>query len=364
MKNVFFFHTINSIGGVETFFWELAKKYSGKFDIVVYYLNGDPKQIQRLRKYVRVNHFEHKPIECERAFFNYNLEPFISYVKADSKYEIVHADFKRQKLTPHVDDRIDHYIAVSETAAQSFYEMTGIKCQVCANPLTLEEIKHPPLILCSAQRMTSEKGGERIKELVKRLDREDIKYLYFIFTNSRDKIDSPNVILMQQRLDVRDFIVGCDLFVALSDSEGRCYSVAEKLGYGSGKLLITPCPSFFEQGCNEKNSIVMEYDMSNMDNVISEIVNLYNSKPIEKSFEPIKVKDGWNKLLAKGKPEYVGGKKYLVRTTKEFENSKIKDIRLGCVPKEGTTYYEDDIERIDYLLHWKHGALIEIIDES
>lgn len=362
MKNVFFFHTINSIGGVETFLWELARKYSAKYDITVYYLNADPNQLKRLKKFVRCIKFERKPIVCEKAFFNYNLEPFIGFVRADTIYEIIHADFKRQKLTPHVDERIDHYIAVSKTVADSFLEVTGIKCQVCANPLTLDETR-PPLLLCSAQRLTKEKGGQRIEALVKRLDNSNIKYLYHIFTNGKERICSPNVIMLPPRLDVRPFIAGCDLFVALSDCEGRSYSVAEKLGYGSGKLLLTPNPSFYEQGCNDGNTIFLEHDLSNMDEVVDRIGELYLSKTLPETFEPVAVKDGWAKLLAKGKPTYEGGKVYKVRTTDRFKAGKIVDSSLGYIPEAGVEYYIDDVDRLERLLNWKNGALVEIIDE-
>ena len=60
MRNVFFFYNINSIGGVETFFWELAKKYHKKYDITVYYVTGDPKQISRLRQYVEVIQYKNQ----------------------------------------------------------------------------------------------------------------------------------------------------------------------------------------------------------------------------------------------------------------------------------------------------------------
>ena len=47
--NIFYFDRINKIGGVETFFYEIAKKYCNN-DITVFYSFGDLKQIQRLNK--------------------------------------------------------------------------------------------------------------------------------------------------------------------------------------------------------------------------------------------------------------------------------------------------------------------------
>ena len=275
MKNVFFFYNINDIGGVETMFWELAKKYHKAYDITIYYKKADRKQLERLRRYVNVIQYTGQQIECEHAFFNYDTEPFIGNVKAKRYYQIIHADFKLQRnIKIRIDPKIDTYIAVSKSVADSFYEMCGVKCEVCPNPLTLEKIENPPFFLCAAQRMTSEKGKNRIFELINRLDKlEDFSYYFLLFTNQGFGMTSPNLVAMPSRLDVRPYIFGCDLFVALSDSEGRCYSVGEKLGYGTGHLLITPCPSFFEQGANDQNAIVMEFDMSNMDEVINDYKN-------------------------------------------------------------------------------------------
>ena len=359
LRNVFFFSYINSIGGVETFFYELCKKYSKDYDIVVYYGRGDMQQIKRLQKFVRVVKYNNEEIYCEHAFFNYGLEPFISHVHADHVYELIHADFALQKnITPHVDRRVNTYLAVSQRVADSFYAMTGIKCEVCPNPLTVEEVK-APLFLCAAQRMTSEKGGLRIAELVRRLDAdEEIKYYLLIFTNENTPVvRSRNVAMMPQRLDIRPFIYGCDIFLALSDSEGRCYSVGEKLAYGTGKLLITPCPSFFEQGCNLKNSIVLEFDMSNMDEVIEKIRKVYRKNRIKEAFAPVKCEDVWDKYLVKGKSDYVY-KLHKVRANSKYTERGIFDTQLNCIPKAGTEF-EVDTARLEKLLSY---GLVEVIE--
>jgi len=359
-KNVFFFHTINSIGGVETFFYELAKKYHKRYNISVFYVKGDTEQIKRLKRYVRVYRFDNQEIECENAFFNYNLEPMISHVHAKRYYEIVHADFQLQRnITPHIDERINTYIAVSNRVKESFFAITGVECEVCANPLTYDKTPDP-LFIVSAQRMTSEKGGDRIAELVRRLDRSGIQYYWMIFTDSHKTIQSPNVIYRKPTLEVRPFIQACDLFVAVSDSEGRCYSVGEKLASGSGKLLITPCPSFYEQGCDEENSMILEFDMSNIDDVIERIQEMYECNKPKKTFKPIKVADEWEKFLAEGKPEYKGMEYYHVRATELYKQFNVYDVELGYVPQAGTEFVVDG-ERLEKLLHSQYGAMV-IVD--
>ena len=71
--NLFYFQTLNSIGGVETFFYQLAKKYGKKYDITIMYSNADPEQVKRLSQYVRVKRYKDgERIKCKRCFVAFN----------------------------------------------------------------------------------------------------------------------------------------------------------------------------------------------------------------------------------------------------------------------------------------------------
>ncbi len=358
-KNVFFQHTINEIGGIETFLYEMAKKYHKKYDITIFYIRSDEKQLKRLKRYVRCIKWDGQEVECDNMFFNYTLKPMIDHVHAKHMYEVVHADYKMLKgIDAHLDDRLDGYIAVSERVKDSFYEVTGVECMVCANPLTYD--KEPdPLFLVSAQRMTNEKGGKRVKGLIQKLDQSGIKYYWLIFTNTKERSVSPNAIYMPTRLDIRPFIQASDIFVALSDTEGRSYSIAEKLASGSGKLLITPCPSFYEQGCNEENSIILKFDMSNIDDVVESVRAIYEKNKPQKSFTAVKVNDKWDELFAEGKPDYQGMQYYHVHATDGYSRNGVYDNELGYVPSEGTKFVVDG-ERLEKLLHSPYGQLVVV----
>lgn len=65
--------------------------------------------------------------------------------------------------------------------------------------------------------------------LSKLLDRENIPYIWYIFTDSGAVINNPNIIYMQPRLDIIDYIANADYLVQLSDCEAYCYSVVESL---------------------------------------------------------------------------------------------------------------------------------------
>ena len=67
--NVFMVHTIQALGGVETYLWEIAKKYKA-YDVVIVYKEADAKQLDRLKKLVRCIRLN-KPIKCKRCFQAY-----------------------------------------------------------------------------------------------------------------------------------------------------------------------------------------------------------------------------------------------------------------------------------------------------
>ena len=50
--NVFFVHCIQQLGGVETYLWEIAKRYH-EYDVVIAYQEADSRQLDRIRKLVR-----------------------------------------------------------------------------------------------------------------------------------------------------------------------------------------------------------------------------------------------------------------------------------------------------------------------
>ena len=172
--NIFYFDRINKIGGVETFFYEIAKKYCNN-DITVFYSFGDLKQIQRLKKLIRVVKYTGQKIKCKKAFFNYSLKP-IDNIQAEKYYEIIHANYKDLGISPNVHPKIDEYIGVSQSVCDAFTELTKLPCTLCYNPITIDEPKKV-LYLISATRLTREKGKDRILKLAKALDDAEIPYI-------------------------------------------------------------------------------------------------------------------------------------------------------------------------------------------
>lgn len=307
MGNILYFDNINSIGGVEQYFYYLAKKYND-YDITIIYSQGDEKQIRRLREYVRVVKFDGKRIKCKRAFFNYSKQ-IIDSVDAEEYIEVIHfvpTEYQQVQIHP----KITKYLGVSKLVCKEFTRLQGKPCELAYNPVEVDKPRKV-LKLISATRLTLEKGKKRIIKLAEELDKAGIPYLWLIFTNDTDAIDNPNVIYMKPTLNIVDYIVMSDYLVQLSDTESFSISINEALKLGI-PIISTDLPVLKELGIeNGKQGYLIDLDMKNIP-----IEDIYNKIPKVKYNPP---KDEWNKYLIKGKNTYKKeiNQKYKVKFLKD-----------------------------------------------
>ena len=337
MGNIFYFYSLNDIGGCETFFYYMAKKY-GKYDITIYYSdpNSSKAQIKRLRKFVRVKQHKGETIECDKAFWNYKPAT-IDKVKANEHIEVIHANFMKQpELWDNLKQykgKINKYIAVSKDAAEAFTERTGIECEYAYIPI-LPDFNRQRLIITAAQRMDSMKGANRIIELEKELNRQKVPHLILIFTNKFDRYLGENVIFMQSRLNILDYIKGSDFFFCGSDYESYGIAKTEALSVGV-PLIRTPLKVDEELGIDDSNSIVLNFGCDNIDEVIDQML----TKKFNFKYTP--VEDKWDKYLSKDKSTY-NPSSILVRAKVSYD-----DVILGH-KNSGDIFYVDE-ERFEYL---------------
>jgi glycosyltransferase involved in cell wall biosynthesis len=337
LTNIFYIGHLQEIGGVETYLYEIAKKYEN-IDITVIYNTADQKQLNRLKRKVRCIKYNNETIECEKAFFNYDIS-IIDNVKAKKYVEIIHADYVEQNIVPHIHPKIDEYYGVSEIACKSFTQLTGLKCELLRNPLTIdEEDSKRVLFLVSATRLSKGKGKDRMIKLIDELTINQIPFLWLIFTTDTNAIDNPNIIYMKPRLDVRQYInaiKGKGYGVQLSDSEGDCYFTRECEAFGV-PVLVTQCPSFKTQGIEDGiNGYYLDFDMKNID-----INKIYNNIP---EYEGYINQDKWNEILINKKSNYKEEikMKYLVEATNKYVEKNVFDGELTkingkkYIPKKG-----------------------------
>jgi len=367
MKNVFYFWHINEIGGIETFFYYLARKYKD-WDITIYYKSGDSKQINRLKKYVRVKRYTGEKIVCDRIFFNFNLE-IIDNVQAKEYIQIAHGDYKAMGIKPNTHPKITKYLGVSKQVCDTYEEVTGHKTELIYNPIVLDK-PQKVLNLISATRLTKEKGKARMEKLAQLLDDAGIPYIWTIFTNDTKVIDNPNIAYMKPRLDIMNYIANADYLVQLSDNEGYCYSVIESLCLGT-PVIVTECPVFEELGVeNGKNGFIVDFDMKNVP-----IKEIYKGLP---KFEYKPKESNWDEFLVKGKSTYKEEQEKMlkVRAIKYFTFSQFDDIentlvRFNQNANQWGCIYKGDIFKCpesvaDYLMgnNQNKDVVIEIIDET
>lgn len=351
--NCYYFRKICKIGGIETFFYELAKKYHD-IDLVVIYKDGDDKQLRRLKKYVKCIKYTGQQIKCKKMFFNFNYE-IIDNVEAEEYCLVVHGNYKWLKGAVPTHPKITKYYGVSQDSCEAFTELTGIPCELCYNPISKEEVKPVIRIVMACRLNDPIKGYNRTVRLIKKMDEycelNNRQYQLDIFTNPVSGIDSPNVNIMQPRLDIRPFIADADFVMQLSDNfEGYNYTINESLLYGT-PIIVTPCGVYKELGLLD-NAIVLNFNCSNLDEVVEQVFN----KKIKVNYTP--KEDRWNELLINVKSNYIEEeimKNYYVKATRNFTDSL-----------EGKHRVKDDEflvnkERYEFLKEHNAVELIEVI---
>ena len=301
--------------------------------MVVYYKDGDPKQIERLSKNVECHRYINQKIKCENFFCMYNPD-IIDNVEAKEYINIIHSDYKEIRISPVVHPKFTKTIAVSKRVANSYEELTGIKCEVIYNPVALDKPR-PLLKLISATRLTREKGKERMERLGHILDSKGIQYQWLVFTNDRKVIDNDNIVYMSPRLDITSFIADADMLVQLSDCEAYCYSVVESLMLGK-PVIVTDLPVYEELGITDEISYKLPLDFKDID--IKRIEELKGKKI---KYTP--PKEEWGRYLD-NETRYNSNTKVTIKPIKSFT-----DIQKGIKVDRNTDPYEVDLPRAIYL---------------
>ena len=286
--NVFYFHTLNSIGGIETFFWQLGKKYGDKYPITLFYRKGDPAQVHRLSQYINVRKYrDGQIIRCKRAFLCFNTD-IVNNIEAEEYWQMLHGDYVALGVYPDEHPKISKWIAVSEVVRNAYMTGKDRDSIVCYNPFTPVRPKKV-LNLISATRLTRDKGWMRMEQLAHALDNAGIPFTWTVYTDTNKAVTNPNIVIRKPRLDIIDYIANADYFVQLSDAEGYCYSVVEALSVGT-PVIVTEFKVAKEIGVVDGvNGFVLPFDMSNIPTE-----QIYKGL---KKFKYTPLKDCWDDLL-------------------------------------------------------------------
>lgn len=290
MKAIMYFKAVNDIGGVESFVYYLSKKYDFEF----YYKEGDPTQIQRLAKNIKVKKYNGEILECDKFFVNYNPD-IIDNVIAKEYIMMIHCDYSAVKFKPITHPKFTKYIGVSQYVCDVFTRLTGIPSELCYNPVYIDKPeakkKTDKIHIIYAGRMSEEKGGWRIDKIAELIDKSGIDYDLTIYTDRNVNFKRPNIIIKQPKLNIAKEMAEATFMLVTSRAEAYCLSGIEALTLGT-PLICTDLPVFNELGINETNSIKINLDVTN-----------FNPKDLLKKFNFTYTppKDNWDKYLSTNK---------------------------------------------------------------
>lgn len=335
-SNIIYMPNISELGGIETYVYELVKKYKD-LDIAVVSKRCDEKQAKRIRKYCRLYIHTNQKIKCDVALINYD-QSIINYIEDGADiYQVIHADYTnsiytpQQKPKPH--PRIKAFIAITEFLKDRMSDsLKPNNTILCYNPLTVD--KEKPIIIVSATRLHEHKGKSRMQKLASELDRVGVNYLWIVITGDVGCIDSPNVVFINNRLDISKWLSMATYVALLSDSEACSYTLSEAL-YRNIPILSTPLPYLKEIGVEDgKNAYIVEFDCSNISDVAKKITNV-------PKFEFNKMKDSYDKIFTDVKGSY---QEYMKKKVKVKCIQKYFDIEENewKVPNLTDGYYEPE----------------------
>lgn len=334
MKNIYYFKHLYALGGTEQFLYEIAKAYMD-YDITILYDSADKNQINRISKYVRcIKREKGKKYECDRAFFNFNIDCIDDIISTENFYGFVsHANFVELGYKPPIEHpKLNHFFGVSLFACdrlEEYARMLGmnIKAELIYNPLTLEPQKKILKLVCASRLVDPVKGGNRVRTFIDACDYycklHNEHYFMLIFADGFE-CNSQNVKVMSPTLDVRQYIANADVLVQLSnDMETYGYSINEALGYHK-RVVCTKLSVLKELPIPDGATLQCDFDMSNVDSIVAEMFENANT-----TFEYTPPYSRWGEVLKPGKSKYLEEIKNMVRVKciVDFKDSEINGYR-------------------------------------
>lgn len=328
-----------SIGGIETWAINLAKRYGKTHKMAVVYGTGAYDTLRDISKHCEVIKYKEQKIKARTAVFCYDFMGFDT-CEAKEKVHIIHADHSKIKLVRNIPDGIDRFLSVSDVARRGFIGLAGFDSEVVYNPVETGD-KSRLIRLVSGTRLSEEKGLERMKSLAASLDGAGVLYEWQIFTNHHDrKPFSPNVIFREPTRRLLDYVRSADYLVQLSDTESYGYSIVESLSVGT-PVVVTNIPVLPEIGVDKDNSIIVPLDGADYKSIAQDIA----TQKFKFSYEP--PKDKWDDVFGEGSGNDYECKPLLLRN---IHGGLVTLIQEGINLPDGETVTLYDKERADEIV--------------
>lgn len=335
----------------------MARKYCN-LDICVVCKSIHPTQRERIERYCPVYVHKDQKIYCKVMIINYDTA-ILDYLEQGKVYMVVHADYTQSAYTIYPKfnhPKITKVLGITKYICKTVKEKFNVDCELCYNPLVLEE-PEKRIKLVSATRLSKVKGGNRMKMLADELDRQNVNYIWYVLTDDQDCIHSPNVIFINSRLDAYKWIQEADIIVQLSDTEAMSYTINERTAVIGKQVCVTPLPYLESIGINSENAIILNFDCSNIKEVVEKI-----KKPHKVTWQP--PQDNYKKYLIESKSDYLERRARMknLRVLIGFWDTKI--VYPNREWEEANSVIARDDERAKELIDFRHNGkpIVEIVE--
>lgn len=310
-KIVIYQNYLYTIGGIETFVYNLTKHYKDR-DITIIANSIDIDQAITLSRYADVIVDDRRTrIDCDVLLLgNYNCDEIMPRVSAKKIYQMIHADWEElTKMSPwrgftwKPNQRVDGIIAVSDSAATGLKNSMDVDSKVIYNILDDDFKDDDGLTFITLSRMTAEKGAHRIVEMAKAFKKAGKNFTWFLCCTLDQITDSvllkeiksiPEFVIIKPDVTNKRFIKNADYLVQLSDTESFCYSAYEALQRGV-PVILTDFKEAHNIVDDGENGYILKKDLSNLD-----VDKIFNHIPTGNYYIDRCNHDSWEQVF-KGK---------------------------------------------------------------
>lgn len=321
MKVILYISHFHTIGGVERFVLNFAKRFP---NATILYDQGEPGIGQKIKW--------NEHYICD-IFINVSAIGKMAFDKVEAKsyVHMIHGDYKvllnNYKFQYNKHKKTTHHIAVSESAKKSFEEVTPYKCDAVFYNFVDDTLKpetkpkNDVLKLVTVSRISKEKGFERMIEFAKQIP---VPYTWEVFGELKSAYSremAKNFNFKGITRHPHKEILKADYLVQLSDTEGYSCVINEALQMRT-PCIVTPFPSGFEQIEHGKNGYRIPFDVKNID-----FDSIINKIPVVEPYKDKTTVDDWLNFFKFVVDEfYKNNKMVTIKVLKDVTNYKAGQI--------------------------------------
>lgn len=296
-KTILMHYPLIIYGGVEVAIRNLLQRIHNKYDVTILFNKEDcdTNMLLDLSKYADITSTTEN-MEFDLCIYCSMFQYPHSVVAKDYK-QWIHGNVQEMNYKPIIRPEVTEYIAVSKECARQWYEATGKECKVIYNELDInieEKAKEKveqvfdnvDLKIITVSRIANQKGFDLLPIVAEEIGKH-INYQWVIVGEGYDKQyekkikesckDIKQIKFIGKKQNPYPYMKQAHIVAQLSVAESYGLSTAEgqKLGIPS---LVTNYKTAKELITHKKNGLILEFDMSNLSDIIKSLKDISKLK--------------------------------------------------------------------------------------